>query len=81
VVRALNWLNVIIKKTLLEKEYKQIGRLPRFFNAKEKREITDWELYSWPGYDCQVKCLNDGFFFNVDTATKFVSMKTIWEKI
>ena len=35
----------------------------------------------WPGYDCTVKCLNDGIFLNVDTATKFVSMTTVLDKI
>jgi hypothetical protein len=35
----------------------------------------------WPGYTCAVKCLNDGFFLNVDTATKFVQQTTIWEEI
>ena len=35
----------------------------------------------WTGYDCSVKFLNDGFFLNVDTSTKFVSMTTIYDKI
>ena len=35
----------------------------------------------WPGYTCQVKCLNDGFFLNIDTATKFIQQTTVWDKI
>lgn len=35
----------------------------------------------WPGYDCSVKALNDGIFMNVDTATKFLSMTTVMDKI
>ena len=32
----------------------------------------------WPGYTCAVKCLNDGFFLNVDTATKFIQQSTVF---
>lgn len=35
-------------------------------------------LDMWPGYSCAVKCLNDGFFLNVDTSTKFIQQKTIY---
>ena len=35
----------------------------------------------WPGYDCSIKCLNDGIFLNVDTATKFINMRTVLDKI
>jgi hypothetical protein len=33
----------------------------------------------WPGYSCAVKCLNDGFFLNVDTSTKFLQQRTVLE--
>lgn len=35
----------------------------------------------WPGYSTDVKQLTDGIFLNVDTATKFISSQTVWEKI
>jgi hypothetical protein len=35
----------------------------------------------WPGYTCQVKCLHDGFFLNIDTSTKFLQMRTVWDLI
>ena len=35
----------------------------------------------WPGYTCAVKCLNDGFFLNVDTATKFIQQTTVLDLI
>jgi len=35
----------------------------------------------WPGYTCAVKCLNDGFFLNVDTATKFLQKRTVMDRI
>ena len=52
--------------------YKQIGKLPKFFNTKEKVPIDQYELDMWPGYTCAVKCLTEGFFLNVDTSTKFI---------
>lgn len=79
--KILNFVLTVVKRTLLEKDYKQVGRLPRFFNAKEQKEIEQYNLLVWPGYDCTVKCLNDGIFLNVDTATKFVSMTNILERI
>ncbi len=35
----------------------------------------------WPGYTCQVKCLNDGFFLNIDTSTKFLQQSTAWDRM
>lgn len=35
----------------------------------------------WPGYECKMECFNDGYFLNIDTATKFVSSITIYDKI
>ncbi len=35
----------------------------------------------WPGYECSIKCFNDGIFLNVDTSTKFVNKESILEKI
>jgi len=35
----------------------------------------------WPGYSPSVKLLTDGIFLNVDTATKFIQGKTVYEEI
>ena len=35
----------------------------------------------WPGYTCSVKALHEGIFFNVDTITKFLQGKTIFDKL
>ena len=35
----------------------------------------------WPGYLVAVKSLNDGVFLNIDTATKFLGMDTVFDKI
>ena len=35
----------------------------------------------WPGYTCQVKCLNDGIFLNVDSSTKFLQQRTVLDVI
>lgn len=79
--KILNFIYTITKKTLYEKDYKQIGRLPRFFNTKERREFPNLNLFMWPGYDINIKALNDGIFLNLDTATKFVNMDNAYQRI
>ena len=39
--KILHFVMTVVKRTLLEQDYKQVGRLPRFFNAEEKREIPN----------------------------------------
>ena len=80
----LNFILLVVKKTLIDLDYKQVGRLPRFFNTKERKSITvgkDLEIDMWPGYNTDVKHLNDGVFLNVDTATKFISQINIFDEI
>jgi len=79
--RIINFIYTITKKTLYEKDYKQIGRLPRFFNPKERKEFPNLNLFMWPGYDINIKALNDGIFLNLDTATKFVNMDNAYQRI
>jgi hypothetical protein len=38
--KILNFVLVIVKRTLCEKDYKQVGRLPRFFNPEERKEVA-----------------------------------------
>ena len=68
-------------KTLIEHNYQQVGRLPRFFLTTERKEIPEFNLSMWPGYTASVKCLNDGVFLNMDTATKFINMIPVLERI
>ena len=77
----MDFVNKVVKSSLNEQEYKQIGRLPKFFNSQEKKDLNSFRLVMWPGYTCQVKCLNDGFFLNIDTATKFLQQATVWDNI
>ena len=35
----------------------------------------------WPGYTPTVKLVTDGIFLKVDTATKFIQDRTIYNKI
>jgi hypothetical protein len=37
--KILNFLQVLMKKALTDKKYKQVGRLPRFFNIEESVSI------------------------------------------
>ncbi len=77
----MDFLNKIVKKSLYDQKYKQIGRLPKFFNTAEKKSLPQFELDMWPGYTCQVKCVHDGFFLNVDTSTKFLQQRTVLDLI
>ncbi len=77
----MDFITKVVKNSLTDQKYKQIGRLPKFYNTKDKKSIEEYQLDMWPGYTCQVKCLNDGFFLNVDTATKFLQKSTVADKI
>jgi hypothetical protein len=68
----MDFITKVVKHSLSEQQYKQIGRLPKYYKADEQKPIDHFGLYVWPGYTCQVKCLNDGVFLNIDTNTKFL---------
>ena len=47
----LNFINKIVKRSLHDMEYKQIGRLPKFFNvSKDSQKIEHYSLFAWSGY-------------------------------
>lgn len=49
----LNFINKIVKRSLHDMEYKQIGRLPKFFNvSKDSKKIEHYQLFVWSGYTC-----------------------------
>jgi hypothetical protein len=70
---VLIFLNCVVKAVLREEDYTQIGRLPKFFDPKEKKAIDRHKLESWPGYLTTSRLLAEGFFLNIDTCTKFVN--------
>jgi hypothetical protein len=73
--------NNIMKEALDQLDYKQIGKFPRFFNAKDKVDVhpPDMNLVAWPGYQVQVKLTTQGIFLNVESCTKFVNKISILE--
>lgn len=77
----LNFLNILVKNALSAQDYKQIGRLPKYFVERDKKEIKEYELEMWPGYLTTTRLLNDGIFLNVDTVSKFIQMRTILDFI
>lgn len=79
--QILDFVNKVVKKSLYDQDYKQIGRLPKFFNHNEKKELNHFRLIVWPGYTCQVKFLNDGIFLNIDTSTKFLQQQTVLDRL
>ena len=79
---VLKFLDSLVKSGLECKEFKQIGRYPKFFLPSEKMKVPKEELLEmWPGYTTQTKWCTDGIFLNIDTATKFVNSSTILEDI
>jgi hypothetical protein len=68
----LDFLNKAVKNSLRMQDYKQLGRLRRFYSTMELQTIPEFQLQVWPGYSCLVKLVNDGFFLNIDTNTKFL---------
>ena len=76
-VNIMDFMTKIVKNTLSEQDYKQIGRLPKFFCPRDKKDIPHYNLEMWAGYSCAVKCLNDGFFLNIDTSSKFLQKSTV----
>ncbi|TNV70912.1 hypothetical protein FGO68_gene12174 [Halteria grandinella] len=74
------FVQAIVKRSLQERDYKQIGRLPKFFNSKEKI-LADFNLQVWPGFSCEVQLVSDGLFLNVDAITKFLRRETILDMI
>jgi hypothetical protein len=41
--------------------------------TEERKPIPEFQISMWPGYMASVKCVNDGIFLNIDTATKFIT--------
>jgi hypothetical protein len=68
----MDFITKLVKHSLSEQQYRQIGRGSKYYKADEQKPIDNFGLYVWPGYTCQVKCLNDGIFLNIDTNTKFL---------
>lgn len=70
--QMLHFLNILAKKALQASDYKQIGRLPKFFTASDKRVIPEYQLEMWPGYLATTRLVRDGIFLNIDTVSKFI---------
>lgn len=70
-------MNVLIKAVLRAQDFKQIGKLPKYFLQQENRNVDGFNLEMWPGYLTSSRLLADGIFLNVDTATKFVQKSSV----
>ena len=52
----LQYFNIVIKNAMRNKKYEQIGRLPKFFLAKEQIIVEELKnLKAWPGYEITSK--------------------------
>lgn len=79
--QTLQFLNIITKEILRAENFKQIGKLPKFFFANDKKEIPQHNLEMWPGYLTTNRLVADGIFLNVDTCAKFINKTTILDMI
>jgi hypothetical protein len=61
--------------------FKQIGRLPKFFLPSEKKHIGEFNLEMWPGYHTSTALLHHGIYLNVDTCAKFINKESMLEFI
>lgn len=73
----LSYFLLVIKHALREQKYEQIGRLPKFFLAKDTIDISKFDLKAWPGYEVSAKCTVQGIFLNADSCTKFMQKTSI----
>ena len=79
--KVLQFLNVLIKSVLRAQDFKQIGKLPKYFQQNERVDIPAHNLEMWPGYLTQSRLLADGIFLNVDTAARFIQKSSILDWI
>ena len=70
-------INQIVKRAAERADFKQVGRIPKFFLVDERKEIRDYNLVTWPGYELQTQLYTSGVYLNVDCCTKFIQNKTI----
>ncbi len=49
--------------------------------ASEVKQIPEFNIMMWPGYQLSIAQVNDGIFVNIDTATKFVQMPSVLDEI
>jgi|LauGreDrversion4_2_1035121.scaffolds.fasta_scaffold96974_2 hypothetical protein len=78
----IDFVNKIIKRCVYEMDYKQLGKLPKFFNPHKSQEsIEEYNLFVWRGYTCQVKLFNDGLFLNIEASSRFVNKQTVLDRI
>lgn len=75
----------IIKSTLVDFKFIQIGRLPKFFDREDTQVVTvnrdGIKMKVWSGFSTQSLGLNDGFFMNIDAVTKFTVNHTVYDDI
>lgn len=67
-----SFVSSICKDSLVQSDFKQVGRLPRFFDTSKAQKIQRHGLEVWPGYSINAEVYRAGFFFNIDAVTKFI---------
>jgi len=72
-----SFVGAICKTCLVECDFKQVGRLPRFFDTSKPDKIERHNLEVWQGYSINPEVYRAGMFFNIDAVTKFIQTKNV----
>ena len=72
-------LNVILKRALREMGFRQLTRLPKFFNPGRENivPLTQYSLEIWRGYTAELTMRLGGPFINIDFSSKIVHTRTL----
>ena len=77
----LQFFRIIVKKSMENKNYEQIGRLKKFFLANERQSVGNFRLDAWKGHDIQIRMTTNGLFLNPDSCTKFVNQESVQAQV
>jgi hypothetical protein len=77
IISILDYMNSMMKHVLREKDFEQVGRLPKFFHPRERTRVEGQELDAWPGYSVKSIMTPNGYFLNEDCSTKFVRRTSV----
>jgi hypothetical protein len=74
---------VVVKNSLVDLDYKQIGKPPKFhfFNSQHQINIDRHGLVAWYGYECCTQLCTQGVFLNIDCMTKFINKHTVYDQV
>ena len=67
----------VTKEALTVAKFKQVGRVPRFYDTSASQTIRQHNLDVWPGYSIVPQVYTGGLYFNIDAVTKFIQNQPV----